>query len=267
MNFTWLPRRDETYAFYESELRPKSLGQKLFYLSLYLAPGLFLCLLINNRTIYDAVVLATGGRGSAFQYLAAIVIAIGWQIGVPLWMLTERDGLSFRQSVSYLGLDRIDLPSMLVYMPVTFLAFVLVSIPYTRYAAPALSAALNTVPWLRLPEYTIFRSGAETLCIFPPVMTASLFIALFVGQELYFRGFLMKKSAFLGRWNWAANGVLFTFGHFWQIPLTWPLVGLMLVYGAYMQWRKDLWSLVVLHVLINLVWEPTATSLADVIWR
>jgi hypothetical protein len=98
-------------------------------------------------------------------------------------------------------------------------------------------------------------------------MMAVFFIGNFVGEELYFRGYLMKKTSFLGGWNWAVNSALFVVYHLWQIPQTWPLIGIGLIFGFYMQWRKDFWSVVVLHLLINLAWGPVSQAISPLIWR
>jgi membrane protease YdiL (CAAX protease family) len=48
-------------------------------------------------------------------------------------------------------------------------------------------------------------------------------------EEVFFRGYLFRKSLFLGRWTWIANGLLFIAYHIFQIPLTYAIfpVGLM----------------------------------------
>ena len=62
----------------------------------------------------------------------------------------------------------------------------------------------------------------------------------------------MKKIAFLGNAAWTVNSILFAIYHFWQIPQTWPLLGLVLAIGLLMQLRKDLYVLVAFHLFINM---------------
>ncbi|MGC2768676.1 MAG: CPBP family intramembrane glutamic endopeptidase [Candidatus Acidiferrum sp.] len=75
---------------------------------------------------------------------------------------------------------------------------------------------------------------------FPPVAPLFLGIGNFLGEELYFRGYLMKKSAFLGKMNGIVNSVLFALYHLWQAEQTWPMIGLVLAFGLLMALRKDL---------------------------
>ena len=51
-------------------------------------------------------------------------------------------------------------------------------------------------------------------------MMGIFFVGNFLGEELYFRGYLMKKTAFLGGWNWVFNSVAFSLYHLWQAPQT-----------------------------------------------
>lgn len=61
-----------------------------------------------------------------------------------------------------------------------------------------------------------------------------LFIGNFVGEEVYYRGSLMKKTSFLRRANWFVNLLLFAHYHLWQIPFTWPSIGLVFAFGLLM---------------------------------
>nr|WP_299339761.1 CPBP family intramembrane glutamic endopeptidase [Allomuricauda sp.] len=105
---------------------------------------------------------------------------------------------------------------------------------------------------MAIPEYSIFHNY-ETIYSFAPWQLALLFIGNFLGEEVYFRGYLMKKSAFLGMHNWWVHSVLFTIYHFWQIPMTYALGAISLSFGLLMHWRKNLFELILLHVLINLL--------------
>jgi uncharacterized protein len=62
----------------------------------------------------------------------------------------------------------------------------------------------------------------------------------------------MKKTAFLGCFNWVVNSVLFGLYHFWQIPQTWPFIGMMLAFGLLMNLRKDFYVLIAFHFFANM---------------
>ena len=69
----------------------------------------------------------------------------------------------------------------------------------------------------------------------------------------------MKKTAFLGRLNWVVNSILFAGYHLWQIPQTWPFVGLLLFFGLLMSIRKDLYVLIAFHFFANM-WMAFGTG-------
>ena len=95
---------------------------------------------------------------------------------------------------------------------------------------------------------------------------AFLFIGNFLGEELYFRGYLMKKTAFLGRWNWTVNSLLFALYHLWQIPQTWPLIVMVLAFGLLMWLRKDLYVILLFHLFGNMWLAHGASERRRMAW-
>ena len=62
----------------------------------------------------------------------------------------------------------------------------------------------------------------------------------------------MKKSSFLGPANWVVNSLPFALDHLWQVPFTWPLVGLVFAFGLLRRLRKATYVLVSLHFFSNM---------------
>jgi membrane protease YdiL (CAAX protease family) len=171
---------------------------------------------------------------------------------VPLLFLRFKDKLTWKQSLQFLGLDRVDLRGLFIVLPVYCALFAFAALPYMRGIWNPLQKWLQSVSAFQMPDYTIFKGGPNGLYSFPPIALLFLFIGNFLGEELYFRGYLMKKIAFLGNSAWIVNSILFALYHLWQIPQTWPLVGLVLAIGLLMQLRKDLYVLVAFHFFINM---------------
>lgn len=115
-----------------------------------------------------------------------------------------------------------------------------------------LSKLLPAVPLFHVPRWSIFGGDPAGLYAFPPYALAILFVGNFVGEELYYRGYLMKKTSFLGPANWVVNPLLFALYHLWQIPFTWPLIGLVLAFGLLMRLRKATYELVAFHLFSNM---------------
>jgi len=245
-------REDPLYDHYAAIGQAKSARAKAFYLLMHLLPGILGWALINVNCIYQAQLRLTGLSGRALQYAWLIVIAFGWHMVSPVLLLRFADKLTWKQSLEFVGLNRVDLRGLFVVLPAYCALFALAALPYMRWIWSPLERWLQSVPAFRMPDYTIFKGGPDGLYSFPPIALVFLFIGNFLGEELYFRGYLMKKVVFLGKATWIANSVLFAVYHLWQIPQTWPLTGLVLAIGLLMQLRKDLYVLVAFHLFINM---------------
>jgi CAAX protease family protein len=251
---TWLRRffvrEDPIYDGYASTYQAKSTPAKVVYLVLYLLPGILGYVLINIGPVFRTQLHLTGLSSRNLQYAWLLIFAMGWHMFVPFIILRYTDRLTVRQSFEFLGLNRVDWRGLLLVLPVYCAAFALISVPYMTFIWPPLFRWLQAVPAFGTPSYSIFQGAS--LYNFSPFALAFLFIGNFVGEELYFRGYLMKKTAFLGRMNWIVNSLLFAMYHLWQIPPTWASIGLILSFGLLMSLRKDLWVLVAFHFFVNM---------------
>jgi len=248
----FLVREDQVYDQYESSYQAKTTPAKAVYLFLYLLPGIVVLVCVNVEPLFRAQMAFTGLSARYLQYAWVLVITFGWHMLTPFLVLRYVDKLSLRESVAFLGLNRVDWRGLFLVLPVYFVLFALVSLPYQRFVSPVIEHWTQSIPLFRIPSYSIFQDTPENLYSFPPVALLFLGIGNFLGEELYFRGYLMKKSAFLGKANWVVSSVLFAIYHFWQVQQTWPLVGLVLAFGLLMILRKDLYVLVVFHFLVNM---------------
>ena len=70
-------------------------------------------------------------------------------------------------------------------------------------------------------------------------------------EELYFRGYLLPRLAWLGRWAPLANTVLFSLYHFWT-PWQNPgrIIGLLPLYYA-VAWKRNIYLGMIVHCLGN----------------
>jgi uncharacterized protein len=245
-------REDPVYAYYESAYQAKTAPAKALYLFLYLAPGIGAFVFINIGPIFRAQMALTGLSARYLQYAWVLLITFGWHMFVPFLVLRLNDKLPLREQLRFLGLNRTDWRGLFLVLPVYCALFVLVSLPYVRFVAPVIENWTKVVPVFRIPSYSIFQDTPENIYSFPPVALLFLGIGNFLGEELYFRGYLMEKSAFLGKMNWIVNSVLFALYHLWQAQQTWPMIGLVLAFGLLMALRKDLYVLIAFHFFANM---------------
>ena len=244
-------REDPDYERYAARYQARTSPAKFGYLLMHFLPGVFAVVVINIEPVFVTMRDLTGLSGRMYQYVLFILVTYGWHTLLPIVVLMRGDGLSFRETLSYLGLDRVDWKGMLIVLPAIFVPYTLVSIPYFRWVAPALTHWLESVEAFQLPDYSLFKEG---LYDFPPILLLFLLIGNFLGEEVYYRGYLMKKCAFLGRHTWWVTSFLFALYHLWQIPHTWPLMGPAMIFGLVMALRKNLYVVILLHLVLNLWW-------------
>ena len=252
----WLGRffvcEDKVYTAFESNYQASTTPARVLYLSLYLLPGIIAFVGLNVESLFRAEMALTGLSARYLQYAWVLAIMLGWHMFVPFLVLRYVDKLSFRETIKFLGLNRVDWRGLFLVLPVYFALFALISLPYVKYVAPVVEGWTKSVSLFRIPSDSIFQDTPEAMYSFPPIALLFLAIGNFVGEEVYFRGYLMKKSAFLGRANWFVSSVLFAVYHLWQVQQTWPMVGLVLAFGLLMTLRKDLYVLIAFHFLVNM---------------
>jgi membrane protease YdiL (CAAX protease family) len=245
-------REDAVYDFYSAKYQAKTTLGKLVYLSLYLLPGVLAFVVVDIEPLFRWEMAVTGWPARYVQYAWVLIITFGWHIFVPFMVLRYVDKWTLRESCAFLGLNRVDWRGLLTVLPIFMVGFAVISLPYVKCVAPVIEDWTKTIPLFRIPSYSIFQDTPENIYSFPPIALLLLGIGNFLGEELYFRGYLMKKSAFLGEANWTVNSLLFGLYHVWQAQQTWPMLGLILTFGLLMKLRKDLWVMVGFHFFVNM---------------
>jgi len=218
---------------------------------MHLLPGLLAYVLINIPLVHAAALRLTDLSDPMFQGTCLIGVVFVWHAVVPLAVLRWADKLSFQESLAFLSLREFDTKGFLLVLPVVFVAFTLISLPYMKYAFPSLSEWVASIPGLNPPEYSIFRDPSGVYSLLPPWFVGLGLVGNFLCEELYFHGYLMKKIGFLGAWAWVVNSALFALYHVWQAPTTWRAVrpGFLLWFAVL--WRKNLYPLIAFRFLVK----------------
>lgn len=249
----FLVREDTEYDTFVDQHQARTPLAKSFYLFMHLLPGLLAYMLINVPPVHALGLKLTGWPDTIYQG-SCIVGVFVWHIAVPLLVLRYVDELSVRESLAFLSLTKFDTKGFFLVMPLVFVVYTALSLPYMNHAFPVLTDWIAKIPGLNPPEYSIFRDPSAVYSLFPAWFVALGLIGNFLCEEIYFHGYLMKKIGFLGRWAWVVNSILFALYHIWQAPTTWALFALVFFFGLLMQWRKNLYPLIAFHFLVNIVW-------------
>lgn len=256
-----LVREDVQYDIFVAQYQAKSVSSKVFYLSFHLVPGVLAYVLINLPSIHAWVLRATGLSDPMLQGCCILAVFFIWHLIMPFVFLRWVDRLSFKESLRFLSLDRFDSKGVLLVLPAVFALFTICSLPYMKYVFPVLSDWIAKIPLLDPPAYSIYRDPSAVYNLFPAWFVALGLLGNFLCEEIYFRGYLLKKIGFLGSSAWIVNSILFALYHLWQAPTTWALIGPAFVFGLLIRWRKNLYPLIAFHFLINIVWGTVIGAL------
>lgn len=253
-------KSDPEYDKFLRQHEAKSTKSVVFYLSCAVLPGFLAYLLIYPLRPY--LMELTGLSSHYIQFLVLAVMASGWHILFPIFMLKFVDKLTWKQTFRYLGFRKADAKGLLVVLPVITVTFTLLSLPYMKWIFPPLSSFLDNLPALHMGEWHIYNQGYYD---FPwPLLIIGL-IGNFIGEELYFRGYLLKK---IGRLpcDWLIISVLFQLYHMWQAPMNWAFIPLAVIIPCeiLVKLRKNLYGAILFHIYINTLWGVVTLNLVGV---
>lgn len=244
----YVSRHDPKYDHWVATHQARTVGRQVQTVLLHLAPGLFG--LIAVKVLTPWLMGPTGIRPHWIQFILLGSMAIGWELTMPfVWL--RREGLTFRESLESLGLLAVDWKGLALFAPLSVIAVTVVGFPYLAYGYEPVRLWLNQWSPIAMPEWHILNWGYYNFPLLPLVI---VFVGNFLGEEVYFRGYLLKRLGWLGPVKSAlVSNALFCTYHFWQAPVNWAYLPVfwLLPFGFGMIWRKSLWVTVAVHVMIN----------------
>lgn len=108
-----------------------------------------------------------------------------------------------------------------------------------------------------LPEWYFNPSfGTTDMQLVANVFLAGIFIDGLLGpivEELFFRGYLLPRMAFLKKWAPFVNGTLFGLYHFWQPHNYLAIIGVGMVLSWVVWKTKNVYVGIIIHCTINIL--------------
>jgi predicted Abi (CAAX) family protease len=217
---------------------------RVLVVALHLVSGLLAYALLRTarRPLQTAF-----GLSSAEAQIGVIMTGVMLLMGVGTFVLARvLDGLGPRETLRLTGATRLD--GVGVVLAVVIWLAVLAVGAIVSYEDD-LRTLVERVDWLALPDWHFQRSdGFQDLA---PALGAFALAANLVCEELWFRGYLEDKLAFLGRLGWVVAGLLFTLYHVFEAPTVYPrFLGGLALAGLWAL-RRNLWPCILLHTLFT----------------
>ncbi len=216
--------------------QPRSVPANALVVALHLLPGTLAYVRLRTLGPTSAEV-QIGGVMTGVMLLMA---------GATFAMARAVDGFGPGETVRHVGLARFD--GVGVLLAVAIWVAVLAVSSVLGYEDDV-RVFVERAEWLALPSWHFQETdGFREI---PPLLGAFALVANLVGEELWFRGYLQDKLAFLGRFAWIGAGLLFTLYHVFEAPIAYPgVLGALALAGVWAL-RRNLWPCLLLHALLN----------------
>ena len=195
------------------------------------------------------IVVAAGYPPHLALVLAIPLAMIPLQLGLLLLLGYKRNGrFSLRGVVLYR--ERIPLKQYLLYVPLAFM----VSLTVIGIGGAVLDDGLRKTffAWMPSFDWDVNAGYARAMLVASYCLTA-LFVTLGESavEEIYFRGFLLPRMRYAGRWTTLVHCSLFALYHVWQ---PWRLVSIalgMLPIVSAVRRTKNIYVGMIAHMLLN----------------
>jgi membrane protease YdiL (CAAX protease family) len=229
----------------EKQVSQHSLGLTIAY---HLLPGV---VIVAGYALITPFLRNAGLPSAIGISLAVLLVLVPMELGILFWQGKKRNG---RFSLEGIVLNREKIPrwALLLWTLVRLFGAVL---SFALFSALD-KALLPLFAWL--PDWFFIN---EDLSVYSKTIQFINWLAIFLltgllgpyVEELYFRGFLLPRMAWMKGWAPLAEAFLFALYHFWS---PWQLVTrtlavLPLVYIV--NWKKNLRIGVATHWLLNMV--------------
>ncbi len=217
-------------------------------LALFLIPGALMTLAFVAVT----PIVETAGFPPIAALLAAIaLVLIPIELGLLLWV-----GRGHEQRIRSVVPYRRPFPLRhWLWLVPSLVVLAFVGFGVSMSLEPAVIDAL--FGWL--PDWFVRPIDVDRVADFSReawVVTLAAYLVLngLIGpivEELYFRGYLLPRMEWMGRWAPLVNVSLFSLYHFWS---PWQLVGRILGFGPTVyavRWKENVYLGMVVHCMLN----------------
>jgi len=158
--------------------------------------------------------------------------------------LSLRNVIAFREPLSWKQ-----------YVGWSLLGIVMCFVVYIPMYPVGLFLRENIFYWL--PEWYFNPGyGTDDMSLIANVFLIGIFIDGFVGpivEELFFRGYLLPRMAYLKKWAPIVNGALFGLYHFWQPHNFLALTAIGIVLSWVVWKKKNVYLGIIIHCTINVL--------------
>lgn len=233
-----------------SPVEQHSVGRSLL---MHLGPGV----LIGLCYFALSPVFRQWGMPSIAALMSAMaLVLVPLELGYLLYEGRKRNG---RYSLSGVVLYRTPIPIWQYFVWVLGL-FVIVGIIFTLMKPIDTTLQQTLFAWMPMLESGLTAEYSRTALIWTYALVAVFGVVVGpVVEEFYFRGFLLPRMGYAGKWAPALHSLLFAIYHIWT-PWQFVTRTLGMIPMVYAAQRRNLYVTTIVHVLVNTLDVVTAVS-------
>jgi hypothetical protein len=227
-----------------------SLGRSLL---LHLGPGILigLCYFALSPVLHQ-----WGFPSIAALMVAVALVLVPFELGYLLREGRKRNG---RYSLRGIVLYRSPIPKWQYFVWVPGL-FVIVGVIFTLMKPVDAALQQSLFAWMPPLESGLTAGYSRTALIGTYALVALFGVVIGpVVEEFYFRGFLLPRMEYAGKWAPALHSLLFAVYHIWT-PWQFITRTLGMIPMVYAAQRRNLYVTTIVHVLVNTLDVITAVS-------
>ena len=244
------PPVDELHPSHRDDMVDRSFPDQLSLpklLALFLVPGA----LMTVAFVALAPVVETAGFPAIVALLVAIAgVLVPFELGVVL-----RVGRGTGARFSAVRFRRPMRPLTWLWLVPTLIVAAFAGFGLHQVIEPQLIRSL----FGRLPDWFVTPISIDHVKDYPSAVWAVTLVAFFaingllgpIVEELYFRGYLLPRMEWMGRWAPLVNVSLFSLYHFWS---PWQIVARILGFGPTVyavRWKRNVILGMVVHCSLN----------------
>lgn len=194
-------------------------------------------------------VIGLGFPGLSVLLIAEVFILVPLVCG-HLMLQAKKFSNSFKMIIPLQ--KKLTTKSFLIWTVVGILVSLIVYIPLYPVGLYLRESVFAWLPeWYFNPTY-----GTDNLELIARMFLAGIFIDGLLGpiaEELFFRGYLLPRMAYLKKWAPVVNGALFGLYHFWQPHNLIALICLGVVF-SYIVWKtRNVYVGIAIHCVLNIL--------------
>lgn len=224
--------------------------KQLFY---HFYPGLAILIvyILAGPWIVDS-----GYPGLTTLLLAELFILAPIGLGHLLWHSRKSvDEHRFRKLLPFT--KKLSIAQYFKWSLLGMLACILVYLPLYPMGLYVREQVFHWLPeWYFNPIY-----GTTDTRLLAKVFLAGILIDGIIGptvEELYFRGYLLPRMTYLGKWAPIINGLLFGLYHFWQPHNYLAIIGIGIILSSIVWKKQNVYLGILIHCTLNILGSLTA---------